>query len=245
MFHREPIRDEVNDYRDFSPFSFPSYALAQIHRLRRPPELKHCDVRSDEWAYFIEALEQEAYRFADKSYLSTKGTYHQDDVPLLTEDVHQFLRAWQVGYFGPRGVKIFPAHEGKRLFPPGIPATTHKGWGKETALTVVGGPGTVGGMTSSQTVMGDLHSSTSYSSDEVSDDELSPHRNKARERIKRDRAKRRRARQAKLNRSKLDGAVEDWEVCFEWTHPTVWRAGMKPLKWGEKRPAIERPAEYA
>jgi hypothetical protein len=92
MFHRSPVTDSHNDFRDFTPFSFPSYALARIHRLRRPPELKHCDVRSDEWAYFIEALEQEAYRYADKSHLSTYGTYSQDDLPLLTEDVHQLLR---------------------------------------------------------------------------------------------------------------------------------------------------------
>ena len=92
MFYREPVRDDTNDYRDFPPFSFESTALARIHRLRRPPELRHCDVRSDEWAYFIEALEQEAYRYADKSYLSKHGTYSQDDLPLLTEDVHQLLR---------------------------------------------------------------------------------------------------------------------------------------------------------
>ncbi|KAG7531880.1 hypothetical protein FFLO_04026 [Filobasidium floriforme] len=225
MFHRSPVTDSHNDFRDFTPFSFPSYALARIHRLRRPPELKHCDVRSDEWAYFIEALEQEAYRYADKSHLSTYGTYSQDDLPLLTEDVHQLLRAWQVGYFGPRGVQIYPAKNGKRLFAPGLPVSGHRGYGNNPALTI-----------------------TDDDDDSVfSDDTYDPREEaqySARERKYRRRQRRDRRRELRERKKRQRLATDDWEVHFAWMQPTAWRAGMKPLQYGEKRPAIPRPDDY-
>jgi len=61
MFHRQPVQNIDNDYPDFQPFAFPSRALYRIDKLRRPPELKHCDIRPDEWAYFIGELEREAF----------------------------------------------------------------------------------------------------------------------------------------------------------------------------------------
>lgn len=98
MFHRQPVQNVDNDYPDFAPFAFPARMLFRIDRLKRPSELKHCDVRPDEWAYFIQELEREVFaeatrRETSSSWGSESGTgYGMAEEPLLTEKVHQLLR---------------------------------------------------------------------------------------------------------------------------------------------------------
>jgi hypothetical protein len=222
MFHRAPSVDSHYGYGDFESFAFPASKLNRPSRLRRPHTLKDHDVRQDEWGFFIEALAIEALRHAHSSS-------DDDPQPRLTSAVLELLRAWQTAYFGPRAVQVYVARNGKRVYDPGFGVPGHR-----AALSLREGRS--------------IHNDTasyreSYSDGDSTDDSDSfdPHaeaRFSARERAYRRERRRHRARERRAERpTQIRG---EWEVHFSYTEPTVFKAGVKPRRYGERVP-FERP----
>ncbi len=220
MFSRAPSTDARFSYGDFTPFSFDATSLAHPQYLQLPSEFKRRDIYESDWTYFIEALANEAFRFASSSRDSHSDSHRRDE-PRLTFDVHQLLGAWNVGFFGPRSIKVFPAKNGKKLFGDlGNPTD-------RAALTIRNG---------------DLGSSISSYSSDSDDVELRRSHQSARERryLREQRRKRRRERKEAERYARGAVVVGDWEVRFEWTEPLKWIPGAKARKYGDKN-VFERP----
>lgn len=217
MFHRAPSTSAENCYADFEPFAFPANRLRQPGTLRRPHALKDHDIRQDEWGFFIEALAHEALRHVDHG--------NPDHPPRLTKAVHELLRAWQVGYFGPRAVQVYVARDGKKVYEPGFGVPRNR-----AAPSMRDGRSMYTDTTSYRDVYSDATTTDS------SDIDLHEGRFSARQRAYR----RERRRQRPRDRRARGGDGGEWEVHFAYTEPTMFKPGLKPRRYGEKVP-FERP----
>lgn len=221
MFHRAPSTSNDYRYGDFEPFAFPASRLHHPGRLRRPHELKDHDIRQDEWGVFIEALSQEALRHVDH--------HSSDSVPRLTQSVHELLRAWQIAYFGPRAVQVYVAKDGKKVYDHGFGIPRHR-----AALSIRDGRSMLTDTTSYRDV---------YSDSATDSSDVDPHaeaRFSARERAYRREKRRQRAKERRAVRYGGREHRGEWEVHFAYTEPTIFKAGLKPRRYGEKVP-FERP----
>jgi hypothetical protein len=222
MFHRAPSTDSHYTYGDFESFAFAANRLNRPGRLRRPRALESHDVRKDEWGFFIEALAHEALRHASLD--------EGEPQPRLTSSVLDLLRAWQHAYFGPRAVQVFVSRNGERVYDHAFGVSRHR------AALWMPDERRIHTHTASYR---DAHSdkdSTESESLEAYADARFPARKRAARRDRRwQRARERRtARQADLE--------GEWDVHFAYTEPTVFRAGFRPRRYGE-RVSFERP-EY-
>ncbi|KAI5450328.1 hypothetical protein NCC49_003113 [Naganishia albida] len=217
MFHRAPSTSAENGYADFEPFAFPANRLRQPGTLRRPHALKDHDIRQDEWGFFIEALAHEALRHVDHG--------NPDHPPRLTKAVHELLRAWQVGYFGPRAVQVYVARDGKKVYEPGFGVPRNR-----AAPSMRDSRSMYTDTTSYRDVYSDATTTDS------SDIDLHEGRFSARQRAYR----RERRRQRPRDRRARGGDGGEWEVHFAYTEPTMFKPGLKPRRYGEKVP-FERP----
>jgi hypothetical protein len=218
MFSRAPSTDPRYSYGDFAPFSFEASSLAHPEYLHLPREFKRRDISNEDWSYFIESLAAEAFRYASSSRDSTSTLDSRDD-PRLTFDVHQLLGAWNVGFFGPRSIKVFAARNGKRVF------------------AQLGNPAERAGLSHHSQASSSV---SSYSSDE---DEYPRGHQSARERryLQEQRRRRRRERrEAERFRRGVDDIRGDWEIRFEWSEPLRFVPNAKPRTYGDKA-VFERP----
>ena len=220
MFQRAPSTDSHYGYGDFDSFAFPAGKLNRPSRLRRPRELKDHDVRQDEWGFFIEALAHEALRHA--------SSRDDEPQPRLTSAVLELLRAWQHAYFGPRGVQVYVARNGKRVYDHGFGLPKHR-----AALSMREGRSIYTDTASRRDAYSDGDSTDSESFDPHAEARFSARERAVRRERRRLRARERRA----IRQGELHG---DWEVHFAYTEPTVFQAGMKPRRYGERVP-FERP----
>lgn len=220
MFNRAPATDARFSYGDFQSFSFDAESLAEPEYLTLPPEFKRRDIYESDWRCFIEALANEAFRYASSSGDSRSDTYKRDE-PRLTFDVHQLLGAWNVGFFGPRSIKVIPTKNGKKIYGDlGNPT-------EKAALTMR---------------HGDKSSSISSYSSDSDDASIRRGHQSARERryLQEQRRKRRRERKEAERYQRGAVVVGGWEIRFEWTEPLKWVAGVKARQYGDKK-VFERP----
>lgn len=227
MFNRAPSTNDECRYGDFESFAFPASRLNHPSRLRRPHAMKDHDVRQDEWGYFIEALSQEALRHVDAP---SHPMHSPEPVPRLTKAVQELLRAWQLGYFGPRAVQVYVAKNGKKVYDHGFGVPRHR-----AALSMRDGRSIYTDATSYR----DAHSDGA-STDSDSFDPHEEARFSARERAYRREKRRQRARERREERKALrSGHVRgEWEVHFAYTEPTMFKPGVKPRRYGEKVPFV-------
>ncbi len=217
MFSRAPSTDPQFSYNDFKPFSFEARQLAHLSDLTLPREFRRRDIFESDWQFFLQSLATEAFRYASSSADSNLQSYDQEQ-PRLTSDVHALISGWNVGFFGPRSVRCFPAKNGKRIY-----------------------PGLANGRDRAAMTLDKSSSISSYSSDDE-DDELPRVHQSARERrhLREQRRQRRRERKEAAEFEREATEVGDWQIRFTWCEPLRWTPGTKPRQYGDKN-NWERP----
>ncbi|WVN84872.1 uncharacterized protein L203_100008 [Cryptococcus depauperatus CBS 7841] len=225
-FDRPPAKqDSYYRYEPFEAFSFSADMLNHPHQLHLPPSLVNRDVNGQDWGRFIEDLSREALHGATHSLIRQARGEHTGPDPVLSDAVHSLLASWAVAFFAPRGVRVYAAHEGKKVIPPPVePLAYKRGFSYASEW-----------------------SDTESSSDDFGfgseDDEervarkadiYLPKREREIRRNERRRTRRRERRKGLRDSELRNGERRgNWEIHFVPATPTIWQPGARPRTYGE------------